>query len=76
VSRPRWQACRLCGRKALVTDGATLRRMRLGAGVSLRRVAAEMGVSAGYLCDMQKGDRRVTPRMRSLFIAALKQAGG
>jgi transcriptional regulator with XRE-family HTH domain len=50
--------------------------MRLGAGVSLRRVAAEMGVSAGYLCDMEKGDRRVTPRMRSLFIAALKQAGG
>ena len=53
--------CDKCAGTGQVIDpriiGADMRSQRVKAGISLRRMAAEMGVTPGFLSDMEHGNR-------------------
>ena len=40
--------------------GLNLRKIRLEKGVTLRALAAKMGIAPAYLCDIEKGNRAPT----------------
>lgn len=46
-----------------MTSGAELRDLRTRAGLSLGRLAGVIGVSAGHLSRVERGDREVTPSL-------------
>ena len=70
----RWRRCPKCNgmSEILVTDGATLRATRKRAGLSLRALGERIGVSAAYLCDVEKGARNGTKRV----LDGYKKIGG
>lgn len=53
--------CPECKGQGTVTNpvwyGQKMRNARRKAGLSLRQMARAIGLSAGYLCDMEKGKR-------------------
>lgn len=53
--------CPRCHGTGQVTDpfilGQTLRKLRVDAGVTLRRMAEVMGIADGYLSDLENGKR-------------------
>jgi helix-turn-helix protein len=48
--------------------GQRMNRLRKKAGRSLKSVAVQMGVSEGYLSDMERGARPWTPDLMTKFI--------
>ena len=58
---------------ALATSTPNYRALRKRRGLSLRAVAREMGVSAPFLCDVERGFRRFSPEMADRYAAALKK---
>ena len=49
--------CDHCNAETL--DGANLRKRRLAAGITLREMGRQVGVSAVYLSDIERNQRRV-----------------
>ena len=49
--------CDHCNAETL--DGSNLRARRQNLGVTLRGMAARLGISAPYLSDIERGNRRV-----------------
>jgi len=48
-----------------------LRQTRQQAGVSLRAMAAEVGYSAPYVSDLERGNRDLSPTMLDQFESAI-----
>lgn len=51
--------------------GKTLRLKRLSRGITMKSVAEKMGISTGYLSDMEQGFRNWTPEKVAAFEGAL-----
>jgi predicted transcriptional regulator len=50
-----------------IKTGASFRKERLKAGVSLREVARQMGISAAYLSDLERGNRNWTRALANRY---------
>lgn len=70
--------CVHCGGTGEVPDarkiGWGLRVARKRLGIGLREMAAEIGVSSGYLHDLEHGRRNWTPELLTDYNAALDRA--
>lgn len=53
--------CTRCLQFREVVSGKELRQLRIKHGLSLREVSRNVGISASYLCDIEK-NRRISPR--------------
>lgn len=51
-----------------------MRKERRRAGISLRNVARNMGVSAAYVCDLEHGRRNWSQKLRASFLEAISTA--
>ena len=49
--------CRSCLQYRKVVDGTALKTLRIAFGLSLRETARRVGISAAYLCDIEKKKR-------------------
>lgn len=65
IERP----CPTCGTGRAIVSGEWLRERRKAAGLSLREFAARVGVSAPYICDIEKNRRNCLPKMRAAYEA-------
>lgn len=54
--------------------GTELRREREAKGLSLRKVAAEIGCSAAFLSDCELGRRRLSPEKMNQYRTVLQYA--
>ena len=63
VERP----CRTCGTPHAVVNGMWLRAVRQAAGLSLREMAARLGFSTPYVCDVELNRRNCTPQIRKAY---------
>lgn len=54
--------------------GAMMRARRAKAKLSLRAIAARMGYSAPYICDLERGKRAWTDDKIERYLVALRQA--
>lgn len=67
--------CGACGGTGRVADpravGAELRQLRVAAGLTLRAVARELGLSAPYICDLEHGRRRWSPELKQRYLRAV-----
>ena len=48
--------------------GAYLREARTGAGLSMRQLGSLIGVSAAYLCDVERGFRGISTTNHILYL--------
>lgn len=75
--KPKLLPCSKCGAPGKEVDpvwfGREKREKREFIGLSLRRVAVRMGISMGYLCDLELGRRHWTEDMVRRFEAALRE---
>lgn len=55
----------------LFSIGADLRRLREGAGLSLREMAARLNMSPAYLSDLERGHRAWRPDLIKRYEDAL-----
>ncbi len=60
-------SCPTCGSPKSVINGAWLRFVRLRAGLTLREFAKRAGVSAPYICDIERNRRNCLPEMRKNY---------
>lgn len=67
VSKFTYGACPRCGAPQSMLNGAWLRKCRERAGLTLREFATRAGVSAPYICDIEKNRRNCLPGMRALY---------
>lgn len=65
-------ACPTCGHERLVMNGRWLREQREAADLTLREVARRLGVSAAYLSDVERGNRRCRIAFAVKFTDALR----
>ena len=61
------EPCERCGTPRSVINGAWLRERRKRAGMTLRAFAIRQGVSAAYICDIEKNRRNCLPAMRDAY---------
>ncbi len=61
------EPCTRCGSAQTVVNGAWLREVRKLAGLSLREMSRRVGVSAPYLCDIERNRRNCLPAMRDAY---------
>lgn len=54
--------------------GATARKERVGAGISLRNMADAIGLSAPYLSDLERGKRNWSAAMHARWDLAVRKA--
>lgn len=69
MAKFRSEPCPHCGTPRSVVEGAWLRERRLRAGLTLRQMAERQGVSAAYVCDVEKNRRNCLPKMRAAYEA-------
>ena len=57
--------CKQCNGIGKVTtvNGKWIREIRKSSGMSLRKVASKLGLSAMYICDMEHGRRKVSLKL-------------
>lgn len=67
MSKFKQQPCSQCGSPRSVLNGDWLRGVRKHAGLTLREFAARAGVSAAYICDIEKNRRNCLPAMRDAY---------
>jgi DNA-binding XRE family transcriptional regulator len=72
------QPCPHCGAPKRVVNGEWLRQERKRAGLTLREMARRVGVSAAYLCDIEKNRRNCLPAMRDAYenVSGIADMGG
>lgn len=63
----RLDPCPRCGTPQEVINGFWLRAKRIKAGVGLRELARELGISACYLSDMERNRRTCPPRIAKRY---------
>lgn len=67
--------CECCHGTGVQVDqrelGDSLRQKREAAHISLRSMAADLGISAPYLSDLERGHRHWSPALRARFEKAL-----
>lgn len=61
--------CPTCGAERAFVSGHWLQFTRKTAGITLRELAARLGVSAAYLCDIEHDRRNGTPAIRAAYEA-------
>ena len=70
------RVCPRCGGSGKVMDdkkiGALMRDIRKKAGVSLRAVALQLGLSAAYVCDLELGRRGWNAEKRKKYREAVE----
>lgn len=70
--------CNKCGGTGTVVDpvyvGGNMRKFRKDAGKSLRSVAKAMGLSVGYLSDLELGRRGWNTSLQKAFIRGVAKA--
>lgn len=54
-------------------EGERVCQLRVKSGMSQRQVASAMGISAAYLCDLEKGHRAMNPALALRHAEALRQ---
>lgn len=59
--------CPRCNGTGEVTNPGPMRRMRVKSGLSLRSVARQLGITAGYLSDLERGRRVWTVKLEKEF---------
>lgn len=71
--------CPRCGGTGTVPDpayhGEQARQRRIKAGVTLRQIAKRMGLSVGYLSDLELGRRGWSEGLTQRYIKALRGTG-
>lgn len=68
--------CEYCGGSGRIPDDTAheqLRTAREKTGVSMRSLATAMGISYGYLGDIERGNRKLTPFMADKYMAKLEE---
>lgn len=69
--------CPTCSGKGHIPDGwrmgEILRAERKAAWVTAKALAAQMGISPAYLCDMEWGRREISPAKVSQYRQALSK---
>lgn len=61
--------CERCGGPVKRVNGAWLRVQRKNAGMSLRELGKWLGLSAGFLCDVERGKRRCSHTLAEAYAA-------
>jgi DNA-binding XRE family transcriptional regulator len=61
--------CPTCGTPASMISGAWLRFERELAGCTLQELADRLGCSKQYLCNIEHGKQRCTPKVRLAYEA-------
>jgi transcriptional regulator with XRE-family HTH domain len=61
------EPCSQCGAQRSVINGAWLREVRKSAGLTLREMARRVGMSAAYICDIERNRRNCLPAMRDAY---------
>jgi len=61
------EPCPRCGSPSRVVNGAWLRFVRKRVGLTLRQFAKRAGVSAPYICDIERNRRNCLPAMREQY---------
>lgn len=56
--------------------GRSMSGLRLRTGLSLYDVAPRMGVSVGFLCNLESGRRKWTPEWRNKYLEGIGVKGG
>jgi len=67
--------CPRCGGSGKLPDSSWMRSTRLEKGLSLREVANEIGISASYLSDLERGRRNLSHNINTRFCNALIKLG-
>ena len=68
--------CGGSGKQPAESGRTQLREAREKAGISLRKLAAAMGISLAYLGDIERGNRRLSGRVATLYIEKLEELNG
>jgi transcriptional regulator with XRE-family HTH domain len=55
--------------------GEEIQRLRMQAGIPLRAFAREVGISAGFLADIERNRRQPTTELLQQIVAELKSVG-
>ena len=63
--------CEKCGGTGQLFDHGMLRAKRLSRGVKAGFIAAQMGISASHLCDLEHGRRRWNAELAQKFNKSL-----
>lgn len=63
--------CRCCGGTGHVLDGEHARKLRKKAGLTLREVSEQMGVSIVYVSDLERGSRAFNGDTTGSFLKAV-----
>lgn len=66
-------ACGGSGKQPAEEARDQLRAAREKAGISMRALASAMGLSYGYLGDVERGNRKLTPFMADKYMAKLEE---
>lgn len=67
--------CGSCGLRSMGAAPATLRAAREHAGASLSDVGKEIGLSIGYLSDVERGRRNTTDRIVRYYSRTFGKGG-
>jgi len=69
------KVCPKCGGTGTIQDdkilGAQLKKKREKAGLPLREVARQMGLSASYICDLEHGRRSWSADLKKRYHGAV-----
>lgn len=66
-------ACDKCGNEYEQVTPRSARAHRKALRLTLRQLAARMGISMQHLCDLEKGRREFSAAMTRRFLAAVKE---
>lgn len=61
---------------AELTSGGAIRELRLGAGISVRALAARAGMSHSHLVRIESGERQVPGATLARIVSALADLAG
>lgn len=68
--------CPHCGGTGLLTNtppvGPAMRDLRKAHGITMKRVARELAISASYLSDLERGQRTWSQAMAARYEGAIK----
>jgi hypothetical protein len=70
-----FEACSFCEGTGETPTGAYLRSLREASGLTLKALAARIGVTDQYLCDIEHGRRRATPAIAKGYEAKRNKRG-
>lgn len=66
--------CPRCSGAGWIPDGNEIREYRVNAGLPMRAVAKQMGVSISYVADLELGRRKWSQDLGQRYLDAVKAA--